>query len=94
MTPRSARPRPRQHLWDEAVLHLARLGRAHLWRVTVGIDWIELRDETSWMQLQFLPEDQFLIRIGMEGSDEPVQEHATDSYATALETMERLAARG
>jgi hypothetical protein len=76
------------------VLHLAQLGRTHLWRVTVGTDWIELRDEASWMQLQFLPEDRFLIRTGMEGSDEASQEHATGSYAAALETMERLAARG
>jgi hypothetical protein len=92
--PRPARPRPRQHLWDEAVLYLAQLGRAHLWRLTVGTDWMELRDETGWIQLRFLPEDQFLIRTGLEGADEAGNEHGTASYATALETVERLASRG
>jgi hypothetical protein len=85
---------PRQHLWDEAVLHLARLGRQHLWRTTVGVDWIELRDEATWIKLQFLPEDQFVVMVGAEGSDEPTQQWNTESYARALEIVENLASRG
>ena len=84
---------PRQHLWDEAVLHMAQLGREHLWRLTVGIDWMELRDEAAWITLRFLPGDRFSVVTGLESSDESSQEHATDSYATALEIVEQLARR-
>jgi hypothetical protein len=84
---------PRQHLWDEAVLHLAQLGREHLWRLTVGIDWMELRDESAWIALRFLPVDRFSVVTGLESSDESSQEYATDSYARALEIVEQLARR-
>ena len=96
MTSRPVRARtssPRLHLWDEAVLYLAQLGRQHLWRLTVGVGWMELRDETTWIQLRFLPNDQFAVRAGLEFADEPTQEYTTDSYARALETVERLATR-
>ncbi len=86
-------PGPRQHLRDEAVLHLAQLGRRHLWRLTVGIDWMELRDETAWIVLQFQPDDRFVVQTGFEGADESSQEDSTDSYSEALELVEQLARR-
>ena len=74
-------------------MHLAQLGRAHTWRFTVGRDWMELRDELSWICLHFHPDGLFRVRSGTTGSDEPTQEHATDSYAQALELVERVATR-
>jgi hypothetical protein len=75
------------------VLHLAQVGREQLWRLTVGVDWIELRDENFWIVLQFLPADFFEVRSGATSSEEAIQEHRLDSYARALELVEQLAKR-
>jgi hypothetical protein len=90
---RNTRARSQQHLWEEAVLHLARLGRSHFWRTTVGVDWLELRDPSRWIALQFLPGDAYAVRTGPADADQPDQEFTTESYARALEAVEQLAAR-
>jgi hypothetical protein len=54
---------------------------------------MELRDESAWIALRFLPADRFSVVTGLESSDESSQEYATDSYARALEIVEQLARR-